>query len=211
VDAIAAATVLINLGSEYLSDAYYWRAWNRYQLQQLPDAWRDVTSATSWGGGASAYLLAGVIAYARQWPFAAIDRLHTADELDSTQCEAIWLEGLVHVDQEDWKTAGSRFSTGVDCVSNAADVAKRQLDSVTQATQVDSNGENRLESIAREQLASAQRRVAQSAYNAANSYVHAGDRDMALRYLAIAASHPLMEKKSDELRRQILKRDPATC
>ena len=76
VDAVAAATVLIDLDTEHVSDAWYWRAWNRYQLQQLPDAWRDVTHATSPGGNASAYLLAGVIAYARQWPFTAIDRLH---------------------------------------------------------------------------------------------------------------------------------------
>ena len=80
-----------------------WRAWNRYQLRQLPEegvARRHQRDVVGWN--ASAYLLAGVIAYARQWPFTAIDRLHTAYAMDSTQCEAVWIEALVHVDQ-DWE------------------------------------------------------------------------------------------------------------
>jgi tetratricopeptide (TPR) repeat protein len=209
VDAVATATVLIDLGTEHVSDAWYWRAWNRYQLQQLPDAWRDVTHATSSSGNASAYLLAGVIAYARQWPFTAIDRLHTAYVMDSTQCEAVWIEALVHVDQEEWKIAGSRFAIAVDCFGDAADQAKRHLNAAQQAPYTDPKGDSRLESIATEQLASAQWRLAQSAYNAANSYARAGDQNIALRYLAIAARHPLMEKKSDELKRQMLRHEPA--
>jgi tetratricopeptide (TPR) repeat protein len=209
VDAVATATVLIDLGTEHVSDAWYWRAWNRYQLQQLPDAWRDVTNATSSSGNASAYLLAGVIAYARQWPFTAIDRLQTAYAMDSSQCEAVWIEALVHVDQEDWRIAGGRFAIAVDCFGDAADQAKRQLNAAQQAPHTDPNGDSRLQSIATEQLASAQLRLAHSAYNAANSYARAGDHNIALRYLAIAASHPLMEDKSDELKRQILKHEPA--
>jgi hypothetical protein len=209
VDAVATATVLIDLGTEHVSDGWYWRAWNRYQLQQLPDAWRDVTNATSSGGNASAYLLAGVIAYARQWRFTAIDRLHTAYAMDSTQCEAVWIEALVHVDQEDWRIAGGRFAIAVDCFGDAADQAKRQLNAALGASHTDSNGESRPERIATEQLASAEWRLAQSAYNAASSYARAGDKNIALRYLAIAASHPLIEDKSDELKRQILKHEPA--
>lgn len=209
IDAIATATVLIDLDAEYLPDAWYWRAWNRYHLQQLPAAWGDVTHATSSGGNASAYLLAGVIAYARQWPFTAIDRLHTAYALDSTQCEAVWIEALVLLDRENWKTAGGRFAIAVDCFGDAADQAKRRLNAAQQTLHTDPNGGRSMESIATEQLASAQRRLAQSAYNAANSYARAGDQDTALRYLAIAASYPLMEKKSDELKRQILKHEPA--
>lgn len=207
VDAVATATAVIDLDTAHVSDAWYWRAWNRYQLQQLPDAWRDVTNATASGGSASAYLLAGVIAYARQWPFAAIDRLHTAYAMDSTQCEAAWIEGLVHVDQEHWRMAGSRFSIAVGCFGDAADQAKRQLDAAQGASHTDPNGDSRPERLASERLANAEWRLAQSAYKAASSYARAGDQDIALRYLAIAASHPLMKDQSDELKRQILKHE----
>ena len=207
-DAVATATVLIDLDAEHLPDAWYWRAWNRYHLQQLPAAWGDVTNATSSGGNASVYLLAGVIAYARQWPFTAIDRSHTAYALDSTQCEAVSIEALVHRDQENWNTAAGRFAIAVDCFGDTVDQAKRQLNAAQNAFHTDPNSDSRLETIATEQLASAQRRLAQSAYNAANSYARAGDPDTALRYLAIAASYPLMEKKSDEPKRQILKHEP---
>ena len=208
VDAIATATVLIDLGTEHLADAWYWRAWNRYQLQQLPEAWRDVTEATMSGGNASVYFLAGVIAYARQWPFAAIDRLRTAYALDSTQCEAVWVEALVHVDQEDWKMAAGRFGIAVDCFGGAVDQAKRQLNAAPEILPTDPSGSSRLAVIATEQLATAERRLAQSAYNAAKSYARAGDQDTALRYLARAARHPLTERKADELRRQIVKDGP---
>ena len=127
IDAVATATVLIDLDAEHLPDAWYWRAWNRYQLQQLPAAWGDVSYATSAGGKASVYLLAGAIAYARQWPFAAVDRLRTAYALDSTQCEAVWIEALVHLDQEKWKTAAGRFALAVGLLRCAADQAKRRL------------------------------------------------------------------------------------
>jgi tetratricopeptide (TPR) repeat protein len=205
VDAVATATVLIDLDADHLPDAWYWRAWNRYHLQQLPAAWGDVTHATASGASASVYLLAGVIAYARQWPFTAIDRLRTAYALDPTQCEAVWIEGSVLLDQEKWKTAGGRFAVAVDCFGRAADEAKRRLNAAQQALHTEPNGDRRLESIATEQLASAQRRRGQSAYNAAKSHARAGDQDTALRYLAIAARDPLMEKPSEELKRQILK------
>ena len=203
VDAVAAATVLIELAAEHVSDAWYWRAWNRYQLQQLPDAWRDVTTAVSSGGNAPAYFLAGVIAYARQWPFTAIDRLRTAYAMDSTQCEAVWIEGLVHVDLEEWGVAGGRFAAAADCFGAAAGQAKRQLDAAQGSSRTDPDADRRLESIPAEQLASAERRLAESAYKAADSYARAGDPGTALRYLAIAAGHPLTEEKSDELKREL--------
>ena len=209
VDAIATATALIDAGAEHLPDAWYWRAWNRYHLQQLPTAWGDVTQATSSGGSASVYLLAGVIAYARQWPFTAIDRLRTAYALDPTQCEAVWIEGAVLLDQEQWKTAGGRFAVAVGCFGDAADEAKRRLDAAQQGPHSEPNGDRRLESIAAEQFAIAQRRRGQSAFNAANSYARAGDQDTAMRYLAIAARDPLLEQKCEELRRQILQSEPA--
>ena len=51
------------------------------------------------------------------------------------------------------------------------------------------------ESIATEQLASAQWRLAQSAYNAADNYARARDPNIALRYLAIAATSPTHGKE----------------
>ena len=39
------STAMITLGMYHIGDAYYWRAWNRYQVHDLPNAWTDVEEA----------------------------------------------------------------------------------------------------------------------------------------------------------------------
>ena len=202
-EAVGTATALIELGTDHMSAAWYWRAWNRYHLRALAEAWRDVTNAISFDASASTYTLAGVIAYARQWPVTAIARLRTAYALDSGHCDAVWTEALVHVDQEDWRTAAWRFAIAVDCYGHAAEQGKRELDVARQNARTNPLHAREV-GLAQDRLERAERRRAQSAFNAANSSARAGDRQVALTYLAVAASHPLMAKKSAELKRQIL-------
>jgi tetratricopeptide (TPR) repeat protein len=203
-DAVVTATALIDLDTDHLAPAWYWRAWNRYHLHHLADAWRDVTRAMGLDANASSYALAGVIAYARQWPVTAIDRLRAAYALDSSHCDAVWTEASVHVDQEDWRTAADRFAIAVDCFGQTIEQGARDVRDAQEAIRHTSSGTRQL-LIAEERLESAQRRRAQAAFNAANGYARAGDRDTALRFLGLAARHPLMAQKSAELERQILK------
>jgi tetratricopeptide (TPR) repeat protein len=45
-EAIATATRIIELGTWLMGDAYYWRAWNRFQLKELDPAGADAEQAT---------------------------------------------------------------------------------------------------------------------------------------------------------------------
>lgn len=205
-EAVETATALIELNADHLDLAWYWRAWNRYQRHHLPDAWKDVTRSLSIDPSASAYALAGVIAYARQWPVTAIDRFRAAYALDATHCDAVWTEGLVHVDLEDWRTAAGRFAVAVDCFAQAAEQGRRDFAAAQDAVPANAPGTRQL-TLAQERLRSAEQRHAQAAFNAANSYARAHERAQALSYLDVAARHPLLKQKSEELKRQIMK-DP---
>ena len=191
------------IGTDHVGPASYWRAWNQYQLRALDAAWRDVSHALSIDASASTYALAGVIAYARQWPVTAIDRLSKAYALDARQCDAAWTEALVHVDQEDWESAASRFAMATDCFGRAAEQEQRELAVAREHLGLHSSA-RRAVALAEGRLANAERRHAQAAFNAAHSSARKGDREAALRYLRIASSHPVTARESGELQRQLL-------
>jgi tetratricopeptide (TPR) repeat protein len=203
-DAVSTATRMIELGTFYVGDAYYWRAWNRYHLHDLPAAWDDVEQATKLMVNTSVYTLAGFIAYARGELDTAIDRLDRAYRMDRTNCEAVWTEGLVHVDKEAWPEGGARFGTSVNCFASAAEQARRDLALAERGDLSDAVKARRV-ATAQKQIDTALHRRAQSAFNAASCHARVGQKADALSYLDIAAEHPLMKEKAATLRAAIAK------
>ena len=98
------------MGTWHIGDAYYWRAWNQYNLKALEPAWSDVEIAIKMLSTTNVYMLAGLIAYDRKDLPTAVLRFDRAFELDVTNCDAVWMGGLVRVDQEDWPLAPRRSS-----------------------------------------------------------------------------------------------------
>ena len=84
--------------SEYGPDALYWRAWNRYQTKEYDTAWEDVENAIKGLSNARVYMLAGLIAYSRKTLQIAVDRFDTAFAADASACDAVWMSGLVSID-----------------------------------------------------------------------------------------------------------------
>jgi tetratricopeptide (TPR) repeat protein len=203
-DAIRSATQLINLGMFHQGDAYYWRAWNRYRVHLLPAAWEDVTRATELMVNTSVFTLAGFIAYAQQQLDTAIARLTEAYRLDATNCEAVWTEALVHVDQQAWTPASARFAVAVQCFAGAAEQARRDIAVATSAAWTEALKARRL-AAAQKQLATAEHRGAQAAFNAAGSYARLGQKAEAIAYLERAAAHPLLKEKAAALRASVEK------
>jgi tetratricopeptide (TPR) repeat protein len=203
-DAIRSATQLVDLGMYHQGDAYYWRAWSRYRVHLLPPAWDDVTDATKVMVNTSVYTLAGFIAYAQQRLDVAIERLAEAYRLDNTNCEAVWTEALVHVDQEAWAPASGRFVIAVKCFAGAAQQARREIEVARTAEWAEPLKARRL-ATAQKQLETAEHRAAQAAYNAAGSYARRGQKADALVHLEFAAQHPLLKEKAAALRASIEK------
>jgi tetratricopeptide (TPR) repeat protein len=203
-EAVATATTMIDLGTWHMGDAYYWRAWNRYHLYQLDAAWDDVERATKLNVTSTTFTLAGIIAFARKELDVAIERLARAFTLDPTNCEAPWTEGLVHVEKQTWPLAGDRFARATRCFASTAADARREIGD-TQGGDFSEAVKARRIAAAQKRLDAAEHRGAQSAYNAASSYLRIGQKTDALVYIDLAAVHPLLKEKSITLRTVIEK------
>lgn len=198
-EAVASATRMIELGTWLVGDAYYWRAWNRYHLHLLDLAWSDVEQATKLLINTSVYTLAGFIAWARTELDTAIDRFDRAFAMDSTNCEAVWSAGLVHVDQQGWTMAAPKFSRAMSCFIAAAAQARAEMAETRKAPWAETIKTRRI-AAAQKRLDTAEHRTAQAAFNAAHSFLRLNEKGLALNHVDVAAEHPLLKEKATALR-----------
>jgi len=205
-DAIATATRMIELGTWHVGDAHYWRAWNHYNLKALEPAWSDVEVAIKMLSTSSAYMLAGLIAYDRKDLPTAVLRFDRSFELDVTNCDAVWMAGLVHVDQESWPQASPKFARAMSCFSNAASQAKSDLAALDAEVKrrggsLDPPGrEQRQRTKLTRDMEVAAERSAQSAFNAAQGFARMGQKPLALAHVEMAIAHPRMKEKAEALK-----------
>ncbi|HJU42053.1 MAG TPA: hypothetical protein VJ691_04530 [Vicinamibacterales bacterium] len=208
-EAIAGATSLIELGTWHLGDAYYWRAWNRYHLKEIEQAWVDVETATRGLSNSRVFTLAGLIAYARKELPTAVDRFDTAFKVDPSACDAVWMSGLVNIDQELLAPAAPKFARAVTCFISAAaalrgDRARIEKAVATRGTPATDRETRRMERLQRD-ADNADERAAQSAFNAAQCYARTGERGLAINFIDVAIGHPRMKEKAEALKTAIEK------
>ena len=208
-DAIATATRLIDLGTWHIGDAHYWRAWNYYNLKNYEPAWQDVEKALTLLSNSSVYMLAGLIEYARVNLPMAIQRFDRSFEIDGTNCDAVWMSGLVNVDQQAWAPASPKFSKAMSCFVTAAARAKGDLDRLEALIEGRGDPPTTRQLKQREsyqkQIATADERAAQAAFNAAQGYGRLGQRGPALTHVDLAVAHPKMKEKAEALKAAIEK------
>lgn len=208
-EAIAVATKILELGTWNISDANYWRAWNRYHLKQYDEAWADVENATRGLSNARVYMLAGLIAYARKELPTAVQRFDRAFQLDSTACDAVWMSGLVSIDRNELAVAAPKFTRGMTCfVSSAAALradAKRVEDAVAKRGTPATAREQRQIERSKRDAVNADEKSAMSAYNAAQCYARTGNKQLALTHVDVAIDYPSMHEKALALKAAIEK------
>jgi tetratricopeptide (TPR) repeat protein len=210
-EAIVTATRMIELGTWHIGDAYYWRAWNQYNLKALEPAWADVEVAIKMVQTTNVYMLAGLIAYDRKDLPTAILRFDRSFELDVTNCDAVWMAGLVHVDQESWPQASPKFARAMSCFSNAASQAKSDLAALDAEVKraggslLPPGREQRQRTKLTRDMETAAERSAQAAFNAAGGYARMGNRTLALAHVEMAIAHPRMKEKAEALKAAIEK------
>jgi tetratricopeptide (TPR) repeat protein len=194
-EAIPSATRLIDLGTWHIGDAYYWRAWNRYNLRALDTAWDDIEQATRLLVNSSVYTLAGFIAYARKELETAINRFDRAYAMDATNCEAVWTAGLVHVELVEWRPAAPKFANAMRCFTAAAAAARREIAGL-EASTLDAAVRARRIAIQQKLVDTSEHRAAQAAFNAAQSHAQLGEKAVALDFASVAAEHVLLREKA---------------
>jgi len=198
-EAVAAASRMIELGTWYLGDAYYWRAWNEQHLNQLDIAWADVEQALKLRSNTSVYTLAGFIAHGRKDLDVAIDRFTNAFSLDPGNCIAVFSAGMVHVEQQAWVPASEKFARAMTCYTADAAAARAALARIEGLTYSPAR-KARMAAVEEKRVASSEQLSAQSAFNAAQCYVRLGQKSSALTYVDAAVAHPLMRDKAASLK-----------
>lgn len=208
-EAIATATTILDLGTWNISDANYWRAWNRYQIKQFDAAWVNVENATKGLSNARVYMLAGLIAYARKDLPVAVDRFDRAFQVDSSACDAVWMSGLVSIDENALAIAAPKFTRGMTCFISAASALRAELaryeDTVAKrGTPPTSRDERQMQRL-KHDADTAEEKSAQSAFNGAQCYARTGNKAVALNHVDAAIAHPSMREKALALKAAIEK------
>jgi tetratricopeptide (TPR) repeat protein len=114
-DAIAAASLLIEKGTWFVAQALYWRAWNRFELEEFPIAREDADRARVLMVSPGVYLLSGMI----DWKLARLEsaerEFEEALRMDFGQCEAASFLGGVRNQQSKLVEALAAFKQAVQC------------------------------------------------------------------------------------------------
>jgi tetratricopeptide (TPR) repeat protein len=114
-EAIATATRLIELGNWFVGGAYFWRAWNHYNLADVPAARADIDQARIRGTSAPTLVLSGMVSWRQRQLDAAEKDFQDALDLDRGQCEAASLQGGVRAARARWVDAVASFQHAQQC------------------------------------------------------------------------------------------------
>ncbi len=114
-EAIATATRILDLGNWFVGGAYFWRAWNHYNLGNMDAARADVDVARGRSNSAATLVLAGMVAWRQQQLDAAEADFQAALDVDRGQCEAASLQGGVRAARTQWAEAVEAFQHAQQC------------------------------------------------------------------------------------------------
>ena len=197
-EAIDTATQLIALGTWYLGDAYYWRAWNRYATGQLAAAAEDVIEGKKYQRGSDLLTLSGMIAYDQQRRQEARADLNEALRGNNVNCPAHWYRGLIEVDERRWEPGMNAFALATSCYTTAVMAIQGEVDDPDRSADA-------LEQQQRDRarrLANGERQVARSALNAALLAMQVRDTKTAIAFAQIATKHELTRERAEDVHKK---------
>ncbi len=203
VPAIEGATRIIDRGFYNISDAYYWRAWNRHRRIELREARADIELARSMMVNVQVLTLGGVIKYDQDDLVPAERDLNEALRMDQGQCIAHWYLGLVTFKKEAWLDAATRFGLASSCYESSANDNVRRLD-VMRKSEFDEKF--KASQIAGFEAVIKEDRDQQWAaiLNAANGFARAGQSETALKWIEKIPGDAVIASKAAELRKLII-------
>jgi tetratricopeptide (TPR) repeat protein len=153
-EAIIPATRLLELGSWFIADAHYWRAWNQYRLGRIPEARADVDRAKTMARDAATLVLSGIIGWREGQLEAADEEFQAALNLDFGQCEAASYLGGVRAQQRRWQESLAAFQHAAQCFELAVVTRRKAMADLA-------DGASPLSGVAR-QIASHERAIAEA-------------------------------------------------
>jgi tetratricopeptide (TPR) repeat protein len=157
-EAIASATELINAGRWHLGQAFYWRAWNYYNIGNNQAARADADRTRTLMVNPGVFLLSGLI----EWRFLRRESAETefqeALKMDFGQCEAAFYLGGVRAERRNLPEAIAAMNQARQCYDLAITV-RRKLFEEAMATAVTPEARARESARHERAMASVQKRL----------------------------------------------------
>ena len=202
-DAVATATRMIELGTWYVGDAYYWRAWNHYQRARRDEAAADVAEARTRLVNIDVLTLAGMIAYDMGRAADARADFTDAQLRDPTVCVSSWYLGLLDIDESSWQAAVGAFSGAATCYREAAEAFRRAAADVPTDLPADVREAEMAEH--EQNAAESLRQSGRSSLNAAQAAIRLGDNARAVQHARLAAEQPDTKARAEALLQALTK------
>jgi tetratricopeptide (TPR) repeat protein len=114
-DAMASATRMIELGSWFIGEAHYWRAWNLFSLQQYSQARVDADRAKSLMANAAVFVLSGLIEWNERRLPTAESEFEEALKMDFGRCDSADYLGRVRMQRTKVPEAIAAFRQAIQC------------------------------------------------------------------------------------------------
>jgi len=130
-DAILPASRLLDLGSWFIADAHYWRAWNEYRLGRIAAAREDVDRSKTLARESATLVLSGIIGWREGRLDAADAEFQAALNLDFGQCEAASYLGGVRAEQRRWQESLAAFQHAAQCFELAVVTRRKAVAELT--------------------------------------------------------------------------------
>ncbi len=172
-EAIAVADRMVTLGTWYIGEAHYWKAWNLFTLGRLDAARASVDDARTLMVNADVSYLGGVIAFRQQRLDDAQRDFDAAIELEGRHCEAHFDRAALRLTRRTWDEAASGFDEAYACLTARTSELERRIADAREARLTD---DARTVLIARRERALRDHRyqIAWSRYNSGVAYANVG-------------------------------------
>ena len=198
-EAVGVLERLLELGTYYIGEAYYWTAWNLNELGRLEEARRAVDSAkVRLVGVSDVAALSGIVAYRQGRLDDAEKDLREALNLKPSDSDAAYYLGKLYADLKDWMNSGIYFAGAALSLEEKERGMEKKIEEI-EASDMSTERKNRLVIKKRVQILSVQATKATCQYNGAAGFHNAGAFERALDLARLAAAHPAFAEKAAEL------------
>lgn len=201
VEATGMITTKINVG-----EAYYWRAWNKRETNQLPPARLDSDIMKTLLFNGRVLTLAGQIEHdLDDLPVAEKDLTEAVNLGRGENCIAQWYWSLVQLKKKAWPETANGFVKSMACYDLDRVKTITDIEAVKKLENVDEDWRKGQIANFEEEIKTDESQISASAFNAAVNWARAQDREKALKYLDLAAKDPARAAQVEELRKLIVK------
>jgi tetratricopeptide (TPR) repeat protein len=193
-EALAVLDQMVRLGTWYMGEAYYWRAWNRHRLRQLEVADTDIGEARRrLPTDPQVDKLTGLIAYGRNDAERAEREFRVALEhlasRDGRDCDVGYYLGAALVAQRKWSEGATRFEAAAPCYAEDQAYFRGKIAEI-EKSDLSADRKARLIAAKEQQIKTSRLQQARAWYNGAVGYANLGDKTKARPLAERALEHP---------------------